>query len=57
LDAEDDDDVIDEETLLTEEDLRRPIQQPPECAPQPGKKRRACKDWYVSPFSLITPCR
>ncbi|KAK4039169.1 cytokine-induced anti-apoptosis inhibitor 1, Fe-S biogenesis-domain-containing protein [Parachaetomium inaequale] len=44
LDAEDDDDVIDEETLLTEEDLRRPIQQPPECAPQPGKKRRACKD-------------
>ncbi|KAK4104557.1 DUF689-domain-containing protein [Parathielavia hyrcaniae] len=44
LDAEDDDDVIDEETLLTEEDLLRPIQQPPECAPQPGKKRRACKD-------------
>ncbi|KAK4251693.1 cytokine-induced anti-apoptosis inhibitor 1, Fe-S biogenesis-domain-containing protein [Corynascus novoguineensis] len=44
LDAEDDDDVIDEETLLTEEDLRRPIQQPPECQPQPGKKRRACKD-------------
>jgi hypothetical protein len=49
LDAEDDDDVIDEDTLLTEEDLRRPIQQPPECLPQPGKKRRACKDWYVSP--------
>ncbi|KAK4138877.1 DUF689-domain-containing protein [Trichocladium antarcticum] len=44
LDAEDDDDVIDEDTLLTEEDMRRPIQQPPECAPQPGKKRRACKD-------------
>ncbi|GAB1315139.1 electron carrier [Madurella fahalii] len=44
LDAEDDDDVIDEDTLLTEEDLRRPIQQPPECQPQPGKKRRACKD-------------
>ncbi|KAK0739928.1 cytokine-induced anti-apoptosis inhibitor 1, Fe-S biogenesis-domain-containing protein [Apiosordaria backusii] len=44
LDAEDDDDVIDEDTLLTEEDLKRPIQQPPECAPQPGKKRRACKD-------------
>ncbi|KAJ4302347.1 electron carrier [Collariella sp. IMI 366227] len=44
LDAEDDDDVIDEDTLLTEEDLRRPIQQPPECLPQPGKKRRACKD-------------
>lgn len=52
LDAEDDDDVIDEDTLLTEEDLRRPIQQPPECQPQPGKKRRACKDWYVYPPSL-----
>jgi hypothetical protein len=47
LDAEDDEDVIDEETLLTEEDMLRPIQQPPECQPQPGKKRRACKDWYV----------
>lgn len=45
LDAEDDDDVIDEDTLLTEEDLKRPIQQPPECQPEPGKKRRACKDW------------
>ncbi|KAK0626293.1 cytokine-induced anti-apoptosis inhibitor 1, Fe-S biogenesis-domain-containing protein [Immersiella caudata] len=45
LDAEDDDDaLIDEDTLLTEEDLRRPIPQPPECQPQPGKKRRACKD-------------
>lgn len=53
LDAEDDDDVIDEDTLLTEADLKRPIQQPPECAPQPGKKRRACKDWYVSHFFNI----
>ncbi|KAK3328356.1 cytokine-induced anti-apoptosis inhibitor 1, Fe-S biogenesis-domain-containing protein [Cercophora scortea] len=44
LDGDDDDDLIDEETLLTEADLHRPIQQPPECAPQPGKKRRACKD-------------
>ncbi|KAL2019726.1 hypothetical protein VTK56DRAFT_9263 [Thermocarpiscus australiensis] len=44
LDADDDDALIDEDTLLTEEDLRRPIQQPPECRPQPGKKRRACKD-------------
>jgi len=45
LDAEEDDDaLIDEDTLLTEEDLKRPIPQPPECQPQPGKKRRACKD-------------
>ncbi|KAK4191503.1 putative Anamorsin [Podospora australis] len=44
LDVEDDDDLVDEDTLLTEADMRRPIQQPPECAPQPGKKRRACKD-------------
>ncbi|KAK3351949.1 cytokine-induced anti-apoptosis inhibitor 1, Fe-S biogenesis-domain-containing protein [Neurospora tetraspora] len=44
LDGENDDDVIDEDTLLTEADLRRPIQQPPECQPKPGKKRRACKD-------------
>ncbi|KAK3996742.1 putative Anamorsin [Cladorrhinum sp. PSN332] len=44
LDAEDDDDVIDENTLLTEEDMYREIQQPPECKPEPGKKRRACKD-------------
>lgn len=45
LDAVDeDDDLIDEDTLLTEEDLRRPIYQPPECQPQPGKKKRACKD-------------
>ncbi|KAK0651584.1 cytokine-induced anti-apoptosis inhibitor 1, Fe-S biogenesis-domain-containing protein [Cercophora newfieldiana] len=43
LDVEDDA-LIDEDTLLTEEDLRRPIPQPPECQPQPGKKRRACKD-------------
>ncbi|KAK3685761.1 cytokine-induced anti-apoptosis inhibitor 1, Fe-S biogenesis-domain-containing protein [Podospora appendiculata] len=43
-DDDDDDALIDEETLLTEADLHRPIQQPPECAPQPGKKRRACKD-------------
>ncbi|KAK5663021.1 hypothetical protein OQA88_6436 [Cercophora sp. LCS_1] len=45
LDADDDDgDLIDEDTLLTEEDLKRPVFQPPECQPQPGKKRRACKD-------------
>lgn len=47
LDGEDDDNddaLIDEDTLLGEDDLRRPVPQPPECAPQPGKKRRACKD-------------
>jgi hypothetical protein len=55
LDAEDDEDVIDEETLLTEEDMLRPIQQPPECQPQPGKKRRACKDWYVVLSHALSP--
>lgn len=40
----DDDDLIDEDTLLTGDDLAIPIQQPPECAPKPGKRRRACKD-------------
>ncbi|PSR97634.1 cytokine-induced anti-apoptosis inhibitor 1, Fe-S biogenesis-domain-containing protein [Coniella lustricola] len=43
-DLDDDDDLIDEDELMTEEDLNRPVQVPPECAPQPGKKRRACKD-------------
>ncbi|KAM3501285.1 hypothetical protein MY10362_005668 [Beauveria mimosiformis] len=40
----DDDDIIDEETLMTEEDLKRPINIPLECQPKPGKRRRACKD-------------
>ncbi|OAA55433.1 anamorsin family protein [Cordyceps fumosorosea ARSEF 2679] len=40
----DDDDIIDEETLMTEEDLKRPINIPIECQPKPGKRRRACKD-------------
>ncbi|TPR08656.1 GMC oxidoreductase family protein [Aspergillus niger] len=38
-----DDDLIDEDTLLSDEDLKRPIQ-PPECQPKPGRRRRACKD-------------
>jgi len=42
--GEDDDELIDEDTLLTEEDLNRPVQIPPECAPRGGKRRRACKD-------------
>ncbi|TVY62288.1 Fe-S cluster assembly protein dre2 [Lachnellula suecica] len=41
---EDDDELIDEDTLLTEEDLNRPVTIPPECAPRVGKRRRACKD-------------
>ncbi|RDW61055.1 putative Fe-S cluster assembly protein dre2 [Coleophoma cylindrospora] len=41
---DDDDELIDEDTLLTEEDLRRPVNIPPECAPRVGKRRRACKD-------------
>ncbi|KAI9701551.1 MAG: electron carrier [Candelina mexicana] len=40
----DDDELIDEDTLLDEEDLARPIIQPPECRPKAGKRRRACKD-------------
>ncbi|KFY73996.1 hypothetical protein V499_05944 [Pseudogymnoascus sp. VKM F-103] len=41
---EDDDDLIDEDTLLTEEDLNGMIVIPPECVPRVGKRRRACKD-------------
>ncbi|KAL9476487.1 hypothetical protein ACSS6W_006328 [Trichoderma asperelloides] len=45
LDADyDDDDLIDEDTLMTEDDLKRPINIPPECQPKAGKRRRACKD-------------
>ncbi|EEU45513.1 uncharacterized protein NECHADRAFT_40847 [Fusarium vanettenii 77-13-4] len=40
----DDDDLIDEDTLMTEEDLLRPINIPVECQPKAGKRRRACKD-------------
>ncbi|KUI72874.1 Fe-S cluster assembly protein dre2 [Cytospora mali] len=43
-DDDDDDDLIDEDELMTEADMNRPIQMPPECKPQAGKKRRACKD-------------
>ncbi|KAK8116217.1 Bcdre2 [Apiospora sp. TS-2023a] len=41
---EDDGDLIDEDTLLTEEDLNRPLEIPTECVPKVGKRRRACKD-------------
>ncbi|KAK6851153.1 Bcdre2 [Apiospora arundinis] len=40
----DDDDLIDEDTLLTEEDLNKPLAIPTECVPKVGKRRRACKD-------------
>lgn len=43
-DVDDDEDLIDEDTLLDEEDLKRPVVQPPECRPKAGKRRRACKD-------------
>ncbi|EWC45771.1 hypothetical protein DRE_05108 [Drechslerella stenobrocha 248] len=43
-DDDDDDDLIDESTLLDDSDLAMPVQQPPECRPKPGKRRRACKD-------------
>ncbi|KAI9805570.1 MAG: hypothetical protein M1825_000821 [Sarcosagium campestre] len=39
-----DNDLIDEDTLLDEDDLATPIAQPPECRPNAGKRRRACKD-------------
>ncbi|KAL4966886.1 DUF689-domain-containing protein [Aspergillus stella-maris] len=39
-----DDELIDEDTLLSADDLKRPIQPPPECQPKAGKRRRACKD-------------
>ncbi|KAF2266601.1 DUF689-domain-containing protein [Lojkania enalia] len=38
------DDLIDEDELITEEDMAAPIIQPPECRPKAGKRRRACKD-------------
>ncbi|KAI1502612.1 Fe-S cluster assembly protein dre2 [Biscogniauxia marginata] len=41
---EDDDELIDEDTLLTEEDLNKPLTIPAECVPKVGKRRRACKD-------------
>ncbi|KAI1323491.1 DUF689-domain-containing protein [Xylariaceae sp. FL0255] len=41
---EDDDDLIDESTLLTEEEMNQSLQPPAECLPKIGKRRRACKD-------------
>jgi len=39
-----DDELIDEDDLITEEDRLGVIIQPPECLPKAGKRRRACKD-------------
>ncbi|KAK2753950.1 electron carrier [Arachnomyces sp. PD_36] len=45
LDTNDDDDeLIDEDELLGDDDMGKPIIQPPECRPKAGKRRRACKD-------------
>ncbi|KAK0635870.1 cytokine-induced anti-apoptosis inhibitor 1, Fe-S biogenesis-domain-containing protein [Bombardia bombarda] len=48
LDGSDDDygdeALIDEDALLGDDELNRPIPQPLECQPKPGNKRRACKD-------------
>ncbi|KAI0387140.1 DUF689-domain-containing protein [Hypomontagnella monticulosa] len=43
-DAGDDDELIDENTLLTEEDANKGPAVPAECVPKIGKRRRACKD-------------
>jgi len=37
-------DAIDESTLLYPQDFTKPIIQPSECSPAPGKRRKACKD-------------
>jgi len=37
-------DTIDESSLLESQDFTKPIIQPLECAPAPGKRRKACKD-------------
>ncbi|RKF62344.1 Fe-S cluster assembly protein DRE2 [Erysiphe neolycopersici] len=41
---DDGEELIDEDTLLTEEEINRPLNIPAECAPRAGKRRRACKD-------------
>ncbi|QKX59421.1 uncharacterized protein TRUGW13939_06555 [Talaromyces rugulosus] len=40
-----DDELIDEDGLLSEDDMKRPVQQPEKCQPETQKKRRRpCKD-------------
>ncbi|KAJ5725366.1 uncharacterized protein N7483_006723 [Penicillium malachiteum] len=43
-DRDDDDELINEDSLLDEQDLTRPIMPPPECQPKTGRRRKACKD-------------
>ncbi|KAJ5987596.1 Cytokine-induced anti-apoptosis inhibitor 1 [Penicillium sp. IBT 35674x] len=43
-DRDDNDELINEDSLLNEEDLTRPIMPPPECQPKTGRRRKACKD-------------
>ncbi|KAJ5614530.1 Cytokine-induced anti-apoptosis inhibitor 1 [Penicillium herquei] len=43
-DRDDGDELINEDSLLDEEDLTRPIMPPPECQPKTGRRRKACKD-------------
>ncbi|OOQ90453.1 Fe-S cluster assembly protein dre2 [Penicillium brasilianum] len=44
IDLEDNEEFINEDSLLDEEDFTRPIMPPPECQPKTGRRRRACKD-------------
>ncbi|KAJ5314505.1 uncharacterized protein N7443_001389, partial [Penicillium atrosanguineum] len=43
-DRDDNDEFINEDSLLDEDDFSRPIMPPPECQPKTGRRRRACKD-------------
>lgn len=42
--SEDNEELINEDSLMDEEDFTRPIMPPPECQPKTGRRRRACKD-------------
>lgn len=42
--GDDDDEFIDEGTLLTTDDINQTLKPPAECIPKLGKRRRACKD-------------